>query len=109
MIDSEGGFFRCDALNLSLTVPANSVGRKVELKISSTNTSNVPPVSCDFGEMVLSNAILLEPIGLEFGKPAVLSIDHSIIELPKLSSIVIKCYDHENKEWMTLPTGTGLS
>ena len=109
VIDSKGGFFRCDALKLSLEVPENSIDHKVQLKISSTNTSNVPPISCDFGEMILSDAILLEPMGIEFRKPAVLSIDHSVVELPKLTSIVIKCYDHENKEWITLPTGTGLS
>ena len=109
VINSKGGFYRCDALNLSLTVAANSVDHEVQLKISSTNTSDVPPISCDFGEIILSDAILLEPIGLNFRKPVVLSVDHSVVELPELTSIVIKCYDHERKEWMKLPTGTGLS
>ena len=109
VIDSKGGIYRCDALNLTLTVPENSIDHEVQFEISSTSTSNVPPISCDFGETILSDAILLEPIGKEFRKPAVLSVGHSVVELPELTSIVIKCYDHENKEWITLPTGTGLS
>lgn len=107
MINRNGGVFHCEALNLSLKVPANSVDQEIQLVISTIDESNAPPIQCDFGEMILYDVIQIKPTGIKFNTPAILTINHSIIQLPELSSIVIKCYDYGNKEWVRLPFDTG--
>ena len=90
---------------LTLQVPADSIDQEVQLKIGKADESKVPPIDCEFGEMILSEVIQIEPMELNFKIPAVLSIKHSVIEMPECSSIVIKSYDHETQEWTILNTG----
>ena len=90
---------------LSLHVPAGSVDQRVELKIRAADVSKIPQIPIEFGEMILSHVVQIEPMKLNFKIPAVLSLKHSIIDLPELSSTVIKCYDHNAMEWKNLETG----
>ena len=94
-------------LNLSLDVPENSVDGEVRLSITTIDISKVPPITFEFGETALSDVIDMEPSGIQFKKPATLTVHHSVVELPELSSIVVKFYDHENTKWITLPRDTG--
>ena len=107
LIDKNRRIIHFDDLNLSLEFPRNSTSTKVQLEISTSDASNAPPIPCSFGNIVLSDVIQIEPIGIQFNRPAVLSIQHSAIELPDLASIAIKCYDYTKKDWVTLPLYTG--
>ena len=64
-------------------------------------------IPCDFGERILSRAIQIQPLRRKLLKPVVLILHHSIIELPELASIVIKTYDGERGEWITLSHSAG--
>ena len=87
--------------NVTLEVRPKSVDYEVILGIRAVRSSEAPPIPCDFGEMVLSEIIEMKPLGMKFKIPAVLSIKHSAVKLPELSSVVIKGYDHEKKKWVT--------
>ena len=67
------------------------------------------PITLEFGERILSDALVIEPTGLPFKMPAILSIFHSISQWPELSSIIIKGYDIEKKDWVILPYAKGES
>ena len=94
-------------LSLSLHVPENSVDSEIYLAISTADMSTIPPVTLQFGETVVGDVIDMKPSGIEFRKPATLTVRHSVVELPELSSIVVKFYDHEEKNWIALPRDTG--
>ena len=98
----------CDSLHLSLEVQRNSINMEVQLEIITIDISKAPPIPCDFGEVILSDVIQVNPMGILFKRPAILSIYHSIVELPELSSIGVKCYDFEIKEWIALPLHDGM-
>ena len=94
-------------LNIKLEVQPNSVDAKVELGIKTIVSSKAPPIPCDFGEMIISDIVKVEPTWIKFKKEAVLIIMHSVNKLPKLSSVALKCYDDENKKWVKLPLYKG--
>ena len=95
-------------LNVKLEVQPNSIDDKeVELGIKTIGPSKAPPIPCDFDEVILSDIVKVEPTWMQFKKKAVLIIKHSVSKLPKLSSVAIKCYDDENKEWVKLPRFEG--
>ena len=89
----------------TLQVAADSIDQDVQMKIRTADESTAPPINCEFGEVILSEVIQIEPMELDFKVPAVLSINHSVVEMPECSSIVIKCYDHGKKEWIILDPG----
>ena len=105
IIDRSGGSI--ESCNLSLSVPENSVDREVHLNIRTTEVRKVPPIAFEFGERALSGILELEPIGIQFKLPATLTVRHSVVELPELSSIVLKFYNHEVEKWITLPRDAG--
>ena len=93
--------------NISLQIPSSSVDVGVQLKVSTIKLSKAPHIPCNFGEVILSDVVKVEPIGMEFRIPAVLSINHSAIEVPEHSSIVLKCFDRIKNEWVKLPKFEG--
>ena len=87
---------------ISLDIPSDAVDDEVQLEISSLSAIDAPPTPCDFGDFILSDVLLIRPIGTKFRKPASLSIEHGITDLQELSSIIIKWYHNETKEWLPL-------
>ena len=99
-----------EILNLSLEVPPNAVESKVTLEIGEMDAIDSPPIPLDFGEMVLSDVIQIKAVGqdiVNFSEPVILSVNHGIEEMPELASIVIKCYEYDNKQWKIMQTIAG--
>ena len=107
IFDRSGGSMKSHILNVSLDVPENSVDSKIHLDIGTTSASSVPPITFEFGERALSGIIDMKPIGIVFKKAATITVRHSVIELPLLSSIGVKFYNHEKKAWIILPRDAG--
>ena len=99
-----GHALTCTNLNLSLEVPKNSIDEDMILEIGTKGAANAPFIPCEFGERILSDVVKIKPYGVQFKIPATLLIEHSAINLPELSSIVVKWYDKKNKIWKPLAT-----
>ena len=99
----------CKKLQLSLEIPeyAGDGTEDYEISALSASDNNVPSIYCDFGETILSDVIQIKPLWQRLLKPIVLTLNHSVIELPELTSIVIKSYDNEHGEWITLCQNSG--
>ena len=95
--------------SVSLEIESNSVEKDVHLCISTITAPNVPSIPCDFGETIISDIFHIEPTQTALRIPAVLSINHSIAEIPELSELNIKYYDYQLKEWLTLHSDSGTS
>ena len=88
-------------------MPENSIDTEVYLELTAIDVSKVPPITLEFGETIVSDVISIEPLGFTFMEPAILSIEHSAVDLPELSTIVIKFYDYLERTWVTLPCHKG--
>ena len=106
-INERGGVSSCKTLKLSLDIPQDAVTDEVQLEISNVPAENIPQIPCGYGEFVLSDVVLIRPIGIPFRKPAILSMEHGIADWQELSSMTIKWYDIEKKEWLLLPPSAG--
>ena len=107
MVDRSGKTLICKQLMLSLNIPPFAVDERTQLEISNIPVESKPFIKCSFGESIVSDIVQIRPLGLTFKEPVNLSIEHGITDLQELSSIVVKWYDTEQKEWFILPISTG--
>ena len=107
MIGPSGGEFVCQEMNISLKVPQNAVEEEVRFVIRGIERI-APQIPCKFGEVVLSDVVQISP-AIHLNKPAVLTLYHDLVEIPKFSSIAMKYYDDEQKKWLPLPFHNGRS
>ena len=96
---------QCNRLNYALKVPENSIDDVVQLVINATDGAYESQGLCAYGEIILSDIVRIEPTGIRFKKPILLTLKHSVIELPKHSSIIIKTHDLKSNKWIKLDTG----
>ena len=107
VINEFGNLLHCESLKLTLEVPPKALDKEVPVEICAVCEEEAPTIPCDFGEFILSDIIQIHPLALRFSKPAFLSIDHGVNNLPELSCAAIKCFDLEKKEWVELPLVAG--
>ena len=107
VLNEFGNRIHCERLKLTLEVPPKAVDKEVPVEICSVSEEDAPTILCDFGEFIISDIIQINPMAMQFSKPALLSINHGVIDFPELSCATMKCFDLKKKEWMEIPLAAG--
>ena len=92
---------------ITLEVPEYALEDDAVVQLATLDPSAIPKVPTDVGEVVLSDIIKVGPEEARFNVPAILSIPHSLTEIPKHCSICIQHFDFDTNKWERLPLSSG--
>ena len=102
-IGKEGGVIESQILDAYVEIPKNALERDVEVEVRRAEPQTVPPFYCTLGEVIEGDYFEVRPIGLEFEKPAILTLPQSYAQIPNLCHVCVKRYDKDKKEWVDAP------
>ena len=92
---------------ITLQVPEGALEDDTVVQIAILDSSTAPKIPTDLGEVVLSDIIKVGPDDITFRVPVILSIPHSVTEIPKHSSICVNHFDSDTEKWVRLPCSSG--
>ena len=107
LVSKEGAVIELYITAIKLEVPKGAFEGDTVVQLATLDKDRVPKIPTDFGEVVLSDIIKVGPDDASFKVPAILSIPHSISEVPKHSSICINHFDSDARKWVRLPCSSG--
>jgi len=108
IISNHGAIMELYITGITLEVPESALEDDTVVLLGTLDPSAIPKVPTDVGEEVLSDIIIVGPAEARFNVPAILSIPHSLTEIPKHSSICIQQFGFGTNKWERLPLSSDL-
>ena len=93
---------------ITLQVPKGAFKADTMVELSMVEPSIAPALHFDLGETLLGKVIRIGP-DIEFNSPGILSMPHSIVDIPECSSICIRHFDECCKQWVQIKNIAGIS
>ena len=94
---------------IKLRVPTGAFEDDTVVELSIMEPSFTPNIPIDFlVKQFLSDAIKIGTAESDFNVPAILSIPHSITDIPMHSSICINYFNEGINTWQRLPRSSGI-
>ena len=106
-VSESGATIELYITGITLHIPKGAFEADTIVELGTLDQSTTPMIETDLGEVVLSDIISVGPASVKYTVPAILSIPHSVSEVPKYSSICIIHFDEDVKTWVPLPHPSG--
>ena len=106
-ISENGAAMELYVTGMKLKVPSGTFTTDTMVKLSTLDASAAPELQTGIGETTIGNVVKVGPAKLKFSVPAILSIPYSIVDIPKHSSICIKYFDEDKRQWLQCPVIPG--